>query len=181
MACSRHRHRRRSRVFAGFSPVFGGVYALELGTGRAFSEVLLMSCSGCSYKGMSTAVEDGFVGVRFRDETNPTLCATSGTIYGRGEEVVVELDSGPAYGHVEQSPMPVFKPCQKAGAKRILRKATPADRSDHDRQLSNEQQAKLFCQQKSKDLGLEMKVSRVDFALSSKEAIFYFTSEGRVD
>ncbi len=88
-----------------------------------------MSCSGCSYKGMSTAVEDGFVGVRFREETNNTLCSTSGTIFGRGEEVVVDLDSGPAFGHVEQSPMPVFKPCQKAGAKRILRKATPADRT----------------------------------------------------
>ena len=29
-------------------------------------------------------------------------------------------------------------------SERILRKATPADRTDHDRQLSNEQQAKLF-------------------------------------
>jgi cell fate regulator YaaT (PSP1 superfamily) len=77
--------------------------------------------------------------------------------------------------------MPVFKPCQKSGAKRILRRASEADRSDHDRQLQNEQQAKLFCQQKSRDLGLEMKVSRVDFSLTSREAIFYFTSEGRVD
>lgn len=141
----------------------------------------MSGCSGCSYKGMSTAVEDGFVGVRFRDETNPTLCSTSGTIYARGETVVVELDSGPTFGHVEQSPMPVFKPCQKSGAKRILRRASEADRSDHDRQLQNEHTAKLFCQQKSRDLGLEMKVSRVDFSLSSREAIFYFTSEGRVD
>ena len=58
---------------------------------------------------MSTAVEDTFVGVRFREETNLTLCSTGGRIYARGEKVVVDLESGPAFGHVEQSPMPVFK------------------------------------------------------------------------
>ena len=83
-----------------------------------------MGCSGCAFKGMSTAVEDTFVGVRFREETNLTLCSTGGRIYARGEKVVVDLESGPAFGHVEQSPMPVFKPCQKSSARPILR---PAD------------------------------------------------------
>src|SRR6185295_8151074 len=60
-------------------------------------------CQGCAFKGMSTAVEDTFVGVRFRDETNPTLCSTGGRIFARGERVIVDLESGPAFGHVEQS------------------------------------------------------------------------------
>jgi cell fate regulator YaaT (PSP1 superfamily) len=141
----------------------------------------MSGCSGCAYKGMSTAVEDTYVGVRFREETNATLCATGGEIYPKGDWVVVDLDNGPAFGHVEMSPMPVFKPCQKSSAKRILRRAVDADRHDNQRQMANEAAGKLFCQQRAKQLNLEMKVSRVDFALNSREAVFYFTSEGRID
>ena len=138
-------------------------------------------CSGCSYKGMSTAVEDTFVGVRFKEETNLTLCSTGGHIYARGERVVVELESGPAFGHVEQSPMPVFKPCQKSSARPVLRAADPNDLAMYDRQLQNEMNGKLFAQERARALNLDMKISLVDFSLSGKKATFYFTSDGRVD
>ena len=140
-----------------------------------------MGCNGCSFKGMSTAVEDTFVGVRFREETNLTLCGTGGQIYARGEKVVVDLEAGPAFGHVEQSPMPVFKPCQKSSARPILRPADTEDLAAYDRQLQSEQSGKLFAQERARALKLEMKISLVDFALSGKKATFYFTSEGRVD
>jgi cell fate regulator YaaT (PSP1 superfamily) len=130
---------------------------------------------------MSTAVEDSFVGVRFKEETNLTLCSTGGRIYGRGERVVVDLESGPAFGHVEQSPMPVFKPCQKAGARPILRPADAADSALFDRQCQNEMNGKLFAQERARALGLDMKISLVDFSLTGKKATFYFTSDGRVD
>jgi len=140
-----------------------------------------MGCNGCSFKGMSTAVEDTFVGVRFREETNLTLCGTGGQIYARGEKVVVDLEAGPAFGHVEQSPMPVFKPCQKSSARPVLRAADAEDLAAYDRQLQSEQSGKLFAQERARALKLEMKISLVDFALSGKKATFYFTSEGRVD
>ena len=140
-----------------------------------------MGCSGCAFKGMSTAVEDTYVGVRFREETNVTLCATAGQIYAFGDAVVVDLESGPAYGRVERSPMPVFKPCQKSSARPVLRLAEAADTAAFDRQRQNETTAKLFAQERSRSLGLDMKVSLVEFALSGKKATFYFTSEGRVD
>lgn len=140
-----------------------------------------MSCNGCSFKGMSTAVEDAFVGVRFREETNLTLCTTGGRIFARGEKVVVDLESGPAFGHVEQSPMPVFKPCQKSSARPILRAADAGDLTAYDRQCQNEMNGKLFAQERSRALGLEMKISLVDFSLNGKKAAFYFTSDGRVD
>ncbi len=140
-----------------------------------------MGCNGCSFKGMSTAVEDTFVGVRFREETNLTLCGTGGQIYARGEKVVVDLEAGPAFGHVEQSPMPVFKPCQKSSARPVLRPADAEDLAAFDRQLQSEQSGKLFAQERARALKLEMKISLVDFALSGKKATFYFTSDGRVD
>jgi len=40
---------------------------------------------------------------------------------------------------------------------------------------------KLFAQERARSLGLDMKVSLVDFSLSGKKATFYFTSDGRVD
>jgi len=121
---------------------------------------------------MSTAVEDTFVGVRFREETNLTLCSTGGRTYARGEKVVVELESGPAFGHVEQSPMPVFKPCQKSSARPILRPVDDADVASYDRQCQSEVSGKLYAQERSRALNLEMKISMVDFSLSGKKATF---------
>jgi cell fate regulator YaaT (PSP1 superfamily) len=144
-------------------------------------DVTMGGCNGCSFKGMSTAVEDAFVGVRFREETNLTLCSTGGKIYARGERVVIDLESGPAFGHVEQSPMPVFKPCQKSSSRPVLRAADESDVAAYDRQRQSEMSGKLYAQERVRALGLDMKVSLVDFSLSGKKATFYFTSEGRVD
>ncbi|MGH9379470.1 MAG: PSP1 domain-containing protein [Thermoanaerobaculia bacterium] len=130
---------------------------------------------------MSTAVEDAFVGVRFGEETNLTLCSTKGTIYGQGDAVVVETEAGPAYGRVERSPMPVFKPCQKSSARPVLRLATEEDGRDYDRKVTNEEQTRLFCRQQARELSLDMKISRVDFSLDGSQATCYFTAEHRVD
>jgi len=141
----------------------------------------MSGCQGCSFKGMSTAIEDNFVGVRFREETNLTLCTTGGKIFGRGDRVIVEMEDGPAYGQVEKSPMPVFKPCQKSSASRIVRSATDGDTELLDRQQMNEESGRRFCRERARELGLELKVSRVDFALDGESAVFYFTANGRVD
>ncbi|NJL29954.1 MAG: hypothetical protein HC897_19695 [Thermoanaerobaculia bacterium] len=77
--------------------------------------------------------------------------------------------------------MPVFKPCQKSGAKRILRPATEQDLVAFERKVKSELVAKIFCRERATALGLEMKVSKVDFSLNAKNATFYFTANGRVD
>lgn len=141
----------------------------------------MAGCGGCSFKGMSTAIEDTFVGVRFAEETNLTLCATGGQLIHRGARVVVDLDSGPAFGRVEQSPMAVFKPCQKSSAKQIARMASDEDVQLHDRKLTNENSAKAYCRERARALGLDMKVSKVEFSLDSKRATVYFTADERVD
>ena len=141
----------------------------------------MSGCGGCAFKGQSTAVEHTFVGVRFGEETNLTLCGTGGELLGRGVPVIVDVEGEPTYGHVEQSPMPVFKPCQKSSAKKILRPASEEDVKAFDRQREREQTAKLYCQERAKSLDLAMKISRVRFALSGKKATVHFTAEHRVD
>jgi cell fate regulator YaaT (PSP1 superfamily) len=130
---------------------------------------------------MSTAVENNFVGVRFREEANLTLCSTGELLFAKGDPVVVESESGQAFGRVEQSPMPVFKPCQKSSASRIVRAASDEDRQLHERQLANEDTGRRFGRERVRNLGLEMKISKVVFTLDGSSAQFYFTSEGRVD
>ncbi len=141
----------------------------------------MAGCSGCSYTGMSTAVEDTFVGVRFGEETNLTLCRTEGTIFGCGDQVVVDGENGPLFGRVEKSPMPVFKPCQKSNARRVLRSASKADVKAYERKLKNEMLAKRACREKARSLKLEMKISKVEFSLNGRQATFFFTANGRVD
>jgi cell fate regulator YaaT (PSP1 superfamily) len=140
-----------------------------------------MGCQGCSFAGQSTARVDAFVGVRFAEETNLTLCGTEGQLFCRGDEVVVGLEGGPALGRIEKSPMPVFKPCQKSSARPLLRLANEEDRAAHARQLQNQVRGRRFCQERARELGLEMKVSRIDFDLAGKTATCYFTAEARVD
>jgi cell fate regulator YaaT (PSP1 superfamily) len=140
-----------------------------------------MGCQGCSFAGQSTARTDAYVGVRFGEETNLTLCGTGGQLYARGDEVIVVLEEGPAFGRVEKSPMPVFKPCQKSSARELLRRANEEDRAAFDRQQQNQVRGRRFCQERARELDLTMKISRVDFDLAGKSAVCYFTSEGRVD
>jgi len=152
-----------------------------MGTYYAKEIQVMSGCGGCAYAGMSTAVEDSFVGVRFGEEGNLTLCSTHGRIYGKGDEVVVELESGPALGSVEMSPMPVFKPCQKSSARPITRRAGADDLAAYHRQLDRQVAAKRFCRERARRLELPMKITRVDFGFASDTAVVYFTADGRID
>lgn len=140
-----------------------------------------MSCSGCNFAGQSTALEDTFVGIRFGEETNLTLCASGGLRLEKGAAVVVADERGPVVGRVEKSPMPVFKPCQKSSAKQVLRRADEHDLRADERKRDNEHRARLFCRERARTLGLAMKVSKVEFALNGRNAIFFFTADSRVD
>ena len=141
----------------------------------------MAGCEGCSFKGLSTAVEDAFVGVRFGEETNLTLCASGDSIYALGDRVIVDTETGPAFGTVKQSPMPVFKPCQKSSAKPILRRVTDEDVESYERKIGKEMSTKTFCRERSRELGLEMKISKVEYSLDARRARIYFTAESRID
>lgn len=141
----------------------------------------MSGCHSCSYLGISTAVEGSFVGVRLGEETNLTICSTGDQIFAKGDRVVIDDDPSPAYGWVEKSPMPIFKPCQKVGARRVIRRANDNDLASYERKIKNQFNAKQFARERAKDLKLEMKVSKVDFTLDSKAATVYFTADGRID
>ncbi|MCP3959865.1 MAG: hypothetical protein GY719_18625 [bacterium] len=77
--------------------------------------------------------------------------------------------------------MPIFKPCQKSSARRVLRHASDGDRRAYEHKLKNEMLAKGFCRDRARALELKMKISKVDFSLNARHATFFFTANGRVD
>lgn len=139
-------------------------------------------CGGCSFKGMSTAVEHAFIGVRFGEEGNLSLCASGPSTYAVGDRVIVDGgEDGPLYGRVEKSPMPVFKPCQKSSAKQVVRAATGEDDRAYDHKLELEATAKLFAREKARELQLDLKISKIEVSLSGRFLTVWFTAEGRID
>jgi cell fate regulator YaaT (PSP1 superfamily) len=77
--------------------------------------------------------------------------------------------------------MTIFRPCQKAKARRVLRVATEGDTRAYSWKREREDAAAVFCRERALHLGLEIKVSRVVFSLDGRHAVFYFIAEGRVD
>lgn len=141
----------------------------------------MAGCGGCKRSAVATSVADTYVGVRFAEEGNPTLCTTPGIAFALGDEVIVEVGGEATFGHVEHSPATVGCPSRKARARRILRAANADDRAAFRRQREQEAAARQFCQERSRALKLDMKIARVSFALSLKRATVHFSAEGRVD
>ncbi|MCP5108658.1 MAG: hypothetical protein GY950_35055 [bacterium] len=63
----------------------------------------------------------------------------------------------------------------------ILRKATDKDLENFEKKTADEQKAYDFCMRKIKDREIPIKLIKVSFFTSERKAIFYFSSEGRID
>lgn len=105
-----------------------------------------------------------------------------------GELVVVETPTGGFdVGHVsvtgELVRMQMVKRHVKEGdvTKKILRKATPADVDKWKASKDLEWETMHKARKLALDLGLQMKISDVDYQGDKTKATFYYTAEGRVD
>ena len=63
----------------------------------------------------------------------------------------------------------------------IIRKANQTDIENFKKRQKDEQQAYDFCLEKIKDREIPIKLIRVTYFTSERKAIFYFSSEGRID
>ena len=130
----------------------------------------MSGCGGCSFKGMSTAVEDTYVGVRFDEETNLTLCATGGLLYARGDRVVVELEAARRTAASSSCRCRSSSPARSRAREPILRLATRRrPRRLRAQDQERDPRPSGSPSEQARELGLEMKVSQVDFALSGAQ------------
>jgi cell fate regulator YaaT (PSP1 superfamily) len=98
------------------------------------------------------------------------------------DRVIVESFLGEEIGTVAKSFGNVFNEIKNISAiPEILRKASDKDLENFQKKSEEEERAYDFCQRRINDREIPIKLIKVSFFTSERKAIFYFTSEGRID
>lgn len=98
-----------------------------------------------------------------------------------GEAVIVESDKGLVMGKVLSSPHDKEIQTMEKPLKKILRKATPEDLDQFEKNQQLEKEAFQFCLEKVKEKNLQMKLVKTEVLFDRSKMLFYFTAEKRVD
>lgn len=121
------------------------------------------------------------VGVRFKK---------AGKIYYflPGEEtltiddgVIVETARGVEYGTVVIGPKEVAKDSLVMPIKEVMRKATPKDLQQLEKNEEREEKAFAICLEKIAKRKLPMKLINVEYTFDMNKIVFFFTADGRID
>ncbi len=121
------------------------------------------------------------VGVRFKK---------AGKIYYflPGEEtltiddgVIVETARGVEYGTVVIGPKEVAKDSLVMPVKEVMRKATPKDLQQLEKNEEREAKAFAICLEKIAKRKLPMKLINVEYTFDMNKIVFFFTADGRID
>lgn len=136
---------------------------------------------------MDPRPDDAIVLVTLGCNGRPQTCAVGRGVAQRplraGMPVVVETETGLAFGRVEGFPPPVEgEPGERpAPCIRLLRVAAEEDCAVRRRQQAREREAFRIGLLKIRERGLPMKLTRVEQLYDGSRLVFYFTAEGRVD
>ncbi len=98
------------------------------------------------------------------------------------DHVIIESFLGEEMGTVVKSFGGIFNEIKNIQAiPAILRKATDQDLENFHKKSDEELKAYDFCLKRIKDREIPIKLIKVSFFTSERKAIFYFSSEGRID
>jgi cell fate regulator YaaT (PSP1 superfamily) len=97
------------------------------------------------------------------------------------ENVIVETEKGVVLGRVLSPPREKEKRFFLKSPKKVVRKATPEDLEQFERNQQLEKEAYQFCLRKIREKNLNMKLVKTEVLLDRSKILFYFTSEKRVD
>jgi len=98
-----------------------------------------------------------------------------------GDTVIVEVERGLGRGTVVYGPREPDPKAKKRKLKKVIRKADSVDIERHGFNVEREEEAYRICRERIEKKRLPMKLVRVEYLFDSSKAIFYFTSETRVD
>lgn len=121
------------------------------------------------------------VGVRFKDVGKVYYFEPNEENFTMGDKVIVETVRGVECGEIAIEPKEVSENEIVKPLKKILRKATEADKKKLEENIKKEAEALTICEQKIEKHGLNMKLVDVDYTLDGSKILFYFTADGRVD
>jgi cell fate regulator YaaT (PSP1 superfamily) len=128
-----------------------------------------------------------FVEVRFKN-TRKQFFRQENLRLSEGDVVAVEASPGHDIGTVSLAGDLVLLQMRKRNVdsatgefKKVYRKATDTDIASWQEAVNMEQQTKTRARIIARELGLNMKISDVEFQGDKSKAIFYYTAEDRVD
>jgi len=121
------------------------------------------------------------VGVRFKKACKVYDFDAEGLELSPGDTVIVEVDRGLGLGTVVYTPREVDPASLTRALKKIVRKADPVDIERQGFNTERENEAFRICRERIIKYNLPMKLIRVEYLFDSSKAIFYFTSDTRVD
>jgi len=98
-----------------------------------------------------------------------------------GQNVIVDTEKGQVLGKVLSPPQEREKRFFLKSPRKVIRNATPEDLEQFQKNQQLEKEAFAFCLRKVKEKGLNMKLVKTEVLLDRSKALFYFTSEKRVD
>ncbi len=101
--------------------------------------------------------------------------------FGAGEPVIVESDKGLVLGKALSAPQEKEKRFILKSPRKVVRKATPEDLEQFERNRQLEKDAFQFCLEKIREKNLSMKLVKTEVLLDRSKILFYFTAEKRVD
>jgi cell fate regulator YaaT (PSP1 superfamily) len=101
--------------------------------------------------------------------------------FGVGEPVIVESDKGLVLGKALSAPQDTEKRFILKSPRKVVRKATPEDLEQFEKNQQLEKDAFQFCLEKIKEKNLSMKLVKTEVLLDCSKILFYFTAEKRVD
>ena len=121
------------------------------------------------------------IGVRFRNTGKTYYFDPCGMQIEAGEGVIVETAQGVEYGNVTIGTKDVPPEQIVAPLKKIIRVATPADKKKLEENRAKEKRALGIADKKAEGYKLDNNFIREEYTFDCSKAVFYFTSDGRVD
>jgi cell fate regulator YaaT (PSP1 superfamily) len=121
------------------------------------------------------------VQVRLREAGKIEYFSVPGCKVGPGECVIVEMDRGLEYGEVVSEAEKVLDKELSKPLLKILRKATPGDLYQIDKNKKRIEDIIATCEKKIKEHKLTMKLIDAEYSFDRSKIIFYFTADDRVD
>lgn len=121
------------------------------------------------------------VGVRFKAAGKIYYFNPGDLEIKENDSVIVETVRGLEYGEVVVLKDNVDEEELKHPLKPVIRVATPDDTLNYRENIIKQDRAKIICEDKIKEHGLDMKLLNVEYTFDGSKVVFYFTAEGRVD
>ena len=121
------------------------------------------------------------ISVRFRETGKAYSFDPNGITLKKDDAVIVETARGIEYGIVTSANHEAEAQEVVAPLRKVLRRATEADRRVAEENRIKEKKAATVCQQKIAEHNIDMKCIDVEYAFDGSKILFYFTADGRVD